>query len=276
MICMSCASVKHRTHEISELPIEIELAKRFARGKDRFRSYQRELETLHGHTTKVLSSLSVFYLKRRDEVTVRGEEWHKQIEKAVKKLHQELDDLKKENKTAFQKHKNELENLMRKVDEMDQKAINLQKLSDVNEMKKFRKVIEGMETVKEITQFTFSRFYEYESDETCFGYIEKIRERNISLLEEKLQPDVASDRKVLEVPMVSCVIDSLFPSDEKYKSRLYDFEVTEDKDVWMEGASDELRLFDTRGNLQRIVNITCHCTGFIFACLTNKWCSATP
>ena len=87
MICMSCASVKHRTHEISELPIEIELAKRFARGKDRFRSYQRELETLHGHTTKVLSSLSVFYLKRRDEVTVRGEEWHKQIEKTVNKRH---------------------------------------------------------------------------------------------------------------------------------------------------------------------------------------------
>ena len=267
MICMSCASVKHRSHEVSELPIEIELAKCFAREKERFRSYKRELETLHGHTTKVLSSLSVFYQKRRDEVTVRGEEWHKQIEKTVKKLHQELDDLKKENKTALQKQKNELEELMRKVDDIDQRATNLQKLNDIKEMKKFRKVIEGMETVKEITQYTFPRFYEYEIDETCFGYIEKIRERNISLLEEKLQPEVASDRKVLEVPMVSCVIDSMFPSDEKYKSRLYDFAVTEDKNVWMGGASDELRLFDTRGNLQRTVNITCH--GF-YICMFNK------
>lgn len=73
-LCISCASVKHMSHKISKLPIETKLDKCFAREKDRFRSFKRELETLHSHTTKASSSSPAFYQKRRDEVTVIGED----------------------------------------------------------------------------------------------------------------------------------------------------------------------------------------------------------
>ena len=53
----------------------------------------------------------------------------------------------------------------------------------------------------------------------------------------------------------------------KRTKSLYDIAVTEYRNVWMEGASNELRLFDTSGNLQRSVNIKCH--GF-YICMFKK------
>ena len=37
------------------------------------------------------------------------------------------------------------------------------------------------------------------------------------------------DSKILEVPLVSSVIDTGFPASEKYNNRLYDMAVTDDQ-----------------------------------------------
>nr|XP_022326428.1 uncharacterized protein LOC111126232 [Crassostrea virginica]XP_022326429.1 uncharacterized protein LOC111126232 [Crassostrea virginica] len=89
-----------------------------------------------------------------------------------------------------------------------------------------------------------------------FGNIEKMLESKISLLEKRFISDPDSGRKVLEVPSVSSVIDTGFPADEKYNTRLYDMAVTDDQKVWMGGASKELKLFDLKGRLHRTVTIT--------------------
>ncbi|XP_078323002.1 uncharacterized protein LOC144622256 [Crassostrea virginica] len=93
-------------------------------------------------------------------------------------------------------------------------------------MQAFWTVLEEQETIKEIRQHTFPTFCECQIDEnylqTYFGYIEKTPERNVEVTERKLDCDVATDKKIIEVPTVSSVIDSGFPSDEKNNALLYD------------------------------------------------------
>ena len=115
-----------------------------------------------------MSSLSSFYQKRKDEVTVRGEEWHTLIKKSVK--HQ-LDDLKKENNTALLKQKNDFEKLIGTVDEMNKKSTKLQKSNNIIEMQKYRTVIDEQLAEKKIAQNTFPTFYECKIDEHFFADI---------------------------------------------------------------------------------------------------------
>ena len=119
-ICILCVSIKHKSHEISELQDKIdELLKVITRENDRLQSFRDDLERVLDHTTKTASSLSSVYERKKHEVTARGEDWKKKIDKYVKKLHLELDELKKENEGVLLKQKKEYEDLIGKIDEMN-------------------------------------------------------------------------------------------------------------------------------------------------------------
>ena len=92
------------------------------------------METLQKHTVKRLSSLSSFYQQKKDEVTTRGEEWHKQVDAYVRKLHQELDDLERENFAKLHKQRVEFDEMIEKLDEMNIRSTILQKSENVLEM----------------------------------------------------------------------------------------------------------------------------------------------
>uniref|UniRef100_K1QUM6 Tripartite motif-containing protein 45 n=1 Tax=Magallana gigas TaxID=29159 RepID=K1QUM6_MAGGI len=270
-ICILCVSIKHKSHEISELSDKIqELLKVITRENDRLQSSKHELERVLDHTTKLLSSIPSIYKKKKDEVTARGEEWHKQIEETVKKLHQELDDMQKEHEAVLQKQKKEFEELIEKVNEMNGKTIKLQKSKNVTEIQTFIPVIEKQETLSEFSQYSLPTFFECKIDEhylqTYFGYIDKMQERKTSLIEKKFKETDFLVRGILAVPMVTSVIDTGFPAGEK-KNRLFDMAVTDDNKVWMGGASRELKLFDLQGHLHHTVSITN--TG-MYLCMYNK------
>uniref|UniRef100_A0A8W8I1N9 B box-type domain-containing protein n=1 Tax=Magallana gigas TaxID=29159 RepID=A0A8W8I1N9_MAGGI len=240
-ICMLCVTIKHRTHEISELSDKIEeLLKVIATENDRLQSFKHELERILEHTTKLLSSISSIYKLRKDEVTARGEEWHKQIEKIVKKLHQELDDMQKEHETVLQKQQKKFKDMIGKVDEMNGKTMKLQKSKNVTEMQSFVPVIQKQERLSEVSQYSFPKLYEYKIDE---------------YLENKLKENGLSGRIISEIPTVTFVIDTRFPADEN-NNGLYDMAVTDDNKVWMGGESRELKLFDLQGHLHHTVSIT--------------------
>uniref|UniRef100_K1QIG1 Uncharacterized protein n=1 Tax=Magallana gigas TaxID=29159 RepID=K1QIG1_MAGGI len=189
---------------------------------------------------------------RKDEVTARGEEWHKQIEKIVKKLHQELDDMQKEHKDVLQKQKKQFEEMIEKVNEMNGKTIRLRKSKNVSEMQTFVPVIQKQKSSSEVSQYSFPKFYEY-----------KIKE----YLENKLKENELSGRIISEIPTVTTVIDTGFPANEKNKNCLYDMAVTDDNKVWMGGNSSELKLFDLQGHLHHTVSITCP---GVYLCMYNK------
>lgn len=88
-ICIVCVSIKHKSHEMSELSDEIgDLLKVIVQENDRLQSFKCELEKILNHTTHILSSLSAIYKQRKEEVTLQGERWHRQIDITVKKLHE--------------------------------------------------------------------------------------------------------------------------------------------------------------------------------------------
>lgn len=102
---------------MSELSDKIaELLKVIAKENNRLQSFKHELESILDHTTKMLSSISSIYSQKKDEVTARGEEWHKEIEKTVKKLHQELDVMQKEHEALLEKQETEYEEIIENLD----------------------------------------------------------------------------------------------------------------------------------------------------------------
>lgn len=144
---------------MSELSDKIEeLLEVIKKENERLQSFKHELESILDHTTKMVSSISSIYKQKKDEVTSRGEEWHKEIEKTVKKLHQELDDMQKEHKALLKKQESEYKELLKTFDEIDRKATSLQKSHDVKEMQTFIPLIEKQEVLTEFTQVSFPKF----------------------------------------------------------------------------------------------------------------------
>eukprot|EP00105_Crassostrea_gigas_P046473 XP_019930621.1 PREDICTED: tripartite motif-containing protein 45 [Crassostrea gigas] len=155
-ICILCVSIKHKSHEMSELSDKIEeLLKVITRENDRLQSSKHDLERVFDHMTKLLSPIPSIYKKKKDEVTARGEEWHKQIKKTMKKLHQELDDMQKEHKVVLLKQKKEFEKLIGKLNEINRKTRKLQKSKNITEMQTFVPVIQKQETLSEFSQYSF-------------------------------------------------------------------------------------------------------------------------
>ena len=258
-ICILCVSIKHRSHEISELHEKIEeLLKAITKENERLQSSRPDLETLQQHTVKRLSSLSSFYQQKKDEVTTRGEEWHRQVDDYVKKLHQELDDLERENETTLHKQREEYDEMIVKLDEMNRKSTILQKSKNVLEMQKFKSLIEKQETTEECLQYTFPTFCAHQTDDKFlqnnFGHIESMQELKLSLSEKKCQREM-SVLKLLEKPIVSFTIATGLPGENGDNNRLYDMAVVDSNKVWVGSSSNILQLFDLQGNLQHTLTI---------------------
>ncbi|XP_056006521.1 uncharacterized protein LOC130046582 [Ostrea edulis] len=239
-----------------------ELMETITKENERLQNYKYELKKIIDQTQQRLSSLSKIYQQKKDEVTSLGEEWHRQIDKTVKTLHQELDDMQKEHESLLRKQKRELEEILGKVDEINTATMKLNNSQNVIEMKKLIPMIENQETPSEITQYSFPVFYKGDIDDnylkSYFGYIENVQERKISLPRLISEDAVISNHKILELPKVVTAIDTGFPASGKYNARLYDIAIIDDNRVWMGGASKTLKLFDFQGNLHDTVTITTH------------------
>lgn len=208
-ICILCVSIEHKSHNLSELSVKIEeVLKSIAHENDRLQSFRHELETHLDHTTKQLSLLSSFYQKKNEDVTSRGNDWHKQIDKSKKKLQQKLDNLKKKNEDVLWKEKRELKELIEMIDEMNWETTRFQKSKNLTKMIEFSRIIKGLNKKK----YTPPKFHQFKTDEnslqTNFGCIKEMQDIKVSLLGKNFIPDNDSREKILEILYVSSVIDS--------------------------------------------------------------------
>lgn len=275
-ICKLCVSYKHSTHETSQLSEQIEqLLKKIEQENGRLQSFKAELKIVLDHTKNILSSLTIFYTQRKDDITARGEEWHKYVEKTVQNLHHELNDMRNEHEGTLQKQKKEVEKVIKNVDEINKQVAKLQKSKNLKELQNFVPIIEKQESLRDFShdQYPLPIFYACRIDEnylkTFFGHIKKEEKECLSLLTKKIEETEIRDQQmhVLEMPTLTSVIDSGFPINEENQNRLYDLAITDDNKVWMGGHSKELKLFDLQGNLHRTVHITC--IG-LFLCVHNN------
>jgi Na+/phosphate symporter len=127
----------------------------------RLQDYRSEVDKILHHTTQRLSSLSKIYKQKKKEVMSRGEEWHRQIDKIVTSLHLELDNIQKEHESLLQKQEKELEEILRKVDEINTITMKVKKTYNILEFKNYISIIEKQETVSEIAQYSFPVFCKF-------------------------------------------------------------------------------------------------------------------
>ena len=153
-------------------------------------------------------SLSLIYQKGKDDITARGEEWHKLIDNHVKKLHRELNDLKKENEAVLEKKMRKFEEMMSKINDTIRKSTQLQKSKNITEMQKFKSGNEEQTINTEIAEYFIPAFHDCKIGENYmqayFGYIKKNPEMVMSRFKKNSGTFLV--RKVLEVPTVTTVI----------------------------------------------------------------------
>ena len=134
-ICILCATIKHKSHEVSELQDKVrELLERITRKNNVLQSFRQELETLLDHTSNVLYCLPSFYQRRKNEVTTHGKEFIKLIRESVQKLNQELEDLKSKNEVLLKIQKEEFEEMIGYFNEINRKSMKLQKSENVTKI----------------------------------------------------------------------------------------------------------------------------------------------
>ncbi|XP_065941508.1 tripartite motif-containing protein 2-like [Magallana gigas] len=275
-ICKLCISDKHSTHEKCPLFEQIvKLLKKIEQENGRLQLFKTELEKVLDHTKTILSSLTIFFTQRKDDITARGEEWRKYVKKTVQKLHRELNSMQNEHEGTLQKQKKELEEVIKNVDEINKQVAKLQKSKNLKELQNFVPIIEKQELLRNFSldQYPLPIFYACKIDEnylqTFFGHIEKEKKERFTIFARKQEETDLWDPQmhVLEMPTLSSVIDSEFPINDENENRLYDLAITDDNKVWMGGHSKELKLFDLQGNLHRTVRITC--LG-LFLCVHNN------
>lgn len=185
---------------MAELSDKIEeLLKVIAKENERLQSFKHDFETILDHTTKMLSSISPIYKQKKDEVTARGEVWDKEIEKTVKKFHQELDDMQKEHEGLLKIHERKYEK--KNFDQINRKATRLQKSQYVKEMQTFIPLIKKQGALTKFTQYSFPTFYECKIDanylQTNFGYVEKNGRKEDTALRKEIESTRVSGEKNL-------------------------------------------------------------------------------
>lgn len=97
----------------------------------------------------MLSSICSIYKQRKDKVTANGKEWHRQIKRTVKKLHQKLDDMQKEHEALLQNQETEYKEMINRLGKINRKATSLQKSHDVQKIQTFIPFIKKQETLTE-------------------------------------------------------------------------------------------------------------------------------
>lgn len=273
-ICLLCITLRHKSHDVSELSDKIEeLLTVISDENNKLQLSKHDLETVLKHTKIFLSSSYSVYQKTKDQVTARGEEWHEEVDMKVKKTHQELDEMQKKQQTELQKQKTDLEEMIKRVEEMNQKVIEIQRSKNVKEMQTLVQTMETQETFKEFLWFTPPRFYECRLDriymQNYFGYIQTLQNESMPFLKQMPQKTESLCKKILPIPKVISVIKTDFSADEfnKYENRFQAITFTDKEKLWVGGSARKLKLFDMQGNLNNTVDITC--TGD-FLCMYNK------
>ncbi|XP_061179971.1 uncharacterized protein LOC133188519 [Saccostrea echinata] len=261
-ICVLCASIKHKTHDICELSEKVNALSDFiTKENEQLQSMRSELEKIIDHISKRSTALPQVYKQAKDNISAHAREWHQEIDKTEKALHKDLDELKEKHAGILLKQKKELGEMLKKLKNLKQTVLALAKSKDVSGLMELKLELENQQvpTFIEETQPAFFQPCKFNESYTTsyFGYIETLESYKLSIDDLTQQDQISSSRQALDVPTVLSAFDTEFPTDKEYNSRLFDMVPLGDDRVWAGGNSEELKLFDLQGRLHDTITITC-------------------
>ncbi|XP_062616469.1 tripartite motif-containing protein 55-like [Saccostrea cucullata] len=139
-VCTKClASVEHLGHKLSDI-LQIAEEKKDIIIKEVIELRETIYPTYHDIASDVqnrMSQLKKEYGDLSTGITKHGEDWHRQIDKLVKKLKAELDEMKNTQLQTLQKHLDEINKTMSEIgDEID----SVEMVTDTNDLSKLLSV----------------------------------------------------------------------------------------------------------------------------------------
>ncbi|XP_062593087.1 uncharacterized protein LOC134254575 [Saccostrea cucullata] len=261
-ICSACiVSKNHSGHNILEI-IEIYNTKKMeieSKNEEMRKSIYPTYQDIASDVEKRISQLDKGYEGILTAITNHGEEWHRQIDKLVKKLKEKVDKMKIRHNSALEKHRAEINQRISDIDDEIRKLAKLLESNDIslfthheNTITKFRKLLPKVDASFPV--FTPMKFQE-EQFHKLFGKLSTLsltsEENGYNSKLKQISPEAGSSppvKKLLNEPETDTTIDTKF-------GYLYNVACLSDEQIWTAGNNSSMKLFSiNEGTLLQTIN----------------------
>ncbi|XP_062580693.1 tripartite motif-containing protein 55-like [Saccostrea cucullata] len=270
-VCTKClASDQHLGHKLSEIPKVVK------EKKDKIIKELSELnETIYPTYQDIasdvqnrMSQLEKEYGDLSTAITKHGEDWHREIDKLVKKLKAEVDEMKNTQLQTLQKHLDVINKTMSDIkDEND----SVEMAIDTNDLSKLFKVTSNVNIYRSLPQKPVPTLFKFipkkiqgESLSKLFGTLS-----SSSITSDKHGYSMKTTQKSTEAgtsPPVKQLLDepeTLKTVNTGYKEYLINVACLSDEEIWTRGSDSTMQLYSiNQGSLHKSItnksgNIPC-------------------
>lgn len=247
-ICVHCVSSgDHLGHRA------VDILKNFERVKEKLRNDLQELEeSIYPKFQEIASSISLQKAalventqKLSEEISKRGEDWHREVENIIMKLKSDVDQIESEQLTRLNK---ENDKIKRTIFELAQSILDLRKLLNSNDVCLISEYKSENDQFKQfppklkvsLQKLCFQRIHTNELLQQ-FGFLSHVTTDNY-ILGSSRQKSYYADRPTMDVPQILTAIDTGYPS-------LSSVACLNDEAVWTHGKSKIMKLYNLQGKL---------------------------
>ncbi|XP_062567632.1 E3 ubiquitin-protein ligase TRIM71-like [Saccostrea cucullata] len=261
-VCTKClASDQHLCHKLSEI-LQIVDEKKVKIFKEQTELKEKIYPTYQDIASDVqnrMSQLEKEYGDLSTAITKHGEDWHREIDKLVKKLKAEVDEMKNTQLQTLQKHLDEINKAMSEIkDKIDLVEIAI----NTNDLSKLFKVTSNVNIYRSLPQKlvpTLSKFIpekiQGEKLSKLFGTLS-----SSSLTSDKDGYSMKTTQKSSEAgssPPVKQLLDepeTVTTIDTGYDRYLFNVACLSDEEIWTSGNENTMKLYSTnQGSLLKSI-----------------------
>ncbi|XP_062621790.1 uncharacterized protein LOC134283345 [Saccostrea cucullata] len=261
-VCLSCLASKHHLgHELSKI-VQVVGEK-----KDMITKERNELnDTIYpiykdiaSDVQNRMSQLEKEYGDLSTAITKHGEDWHREIDKLVKKLKAEVDEMKNTQLQTLQKHLDEInKNISDIKDEID----SMETAIDTNDLSKLLNVSSNVHTygylphkiIPSLPKFIPRKMHQEELSK-MFGALSSSSltsdEHGYSMKTTQKSPEAGSSppvKQLLDEPETVTTIHT------GYSNYLYNVACLSDEEIWTRGNDNTMKLFSiNQGSLLKSI-----------------------
>ncbi|XP_062613335.1 tripartite motif-containing protein 2-like [Saccostrea cucullata] len=261
-VCISCLAAKqHLRHELSKV-LQIVDDK-----KDIIRKERNELnETIYPTYQDIasdvqnrMSQLEKEYGDLSTAITIHGEDWHREIDRLVKKLKAEIDEMKNTQIQTLQKH---LEEINKKMSDIKKEIDSMEIAIETNDLSKLFRVTSNVHTYRNLPhkiipllpKFVPGKIHQEELNK-LFGALSPSSlssdKHGYSMTTTQKSPETGSSppvKQLLDEPQTVTTIDT------SNQYGLYNVACLSDEKIWTSGGDNTMKLFSiNQGSLLKSI-----------------------
>ncbi|XP_062621782.1 uncharacterized protein LOC134283339 isoform X2 [Saccostrea cucullata] len=264
-VCLSClASKQHIGHELSKVLQVVD------EKKDIIMKEKKELDEsicptyqeIASDVKNRMSQLEKEYGDLSTAITKHGEDWHREIDKLVKKLKAEVDEMKNTQLQTLQKHLDEINKTMSDIkDEID----SMETATDTNDLSNLLRVTSNASRYRNLPHKIFPSLPKFipgrqqgEELGKLFGVLSSSSltsdQHGYSMKTPQKSPEAGSSppvKQLLDEPESVTTIDTVYSG---ILGGLYNVACLSDEEIWTSGTDNAMKLYSiNQGSLLKSI-----------------------